>query len=74
MMFSRIIHGDSFYELDKLKPDSVDIVFTSPDPPDTPDLMNKLIGIINKTFRTVKATGSLWVQLGDYHDESYQIR
>jgi len=68
-MFSRIIYGDSFYELDRLESNSVDIVFTSPDPPDTPELMNKLIGVINKSFRIVKNTGSLWVQLGDYHDD-----
>jgi site-specific DNA-methyltransferase (adenine-specific) len=69
MAYSRIICGDSFYELDKLEPESVDCVFTSPDPPDTPAKMSDLIEIIKKCTRVIKDTGSLWIQLGDYHDD-----
>ena len=73
----RIIHGDSYHELDRLE-EKLDMVFISPSPPfydpygvgsedNIPDYLQHLEDICMKIRNVLKDTGALWVQMGDYH-------
>ena len=79
----RIITGDCFDVLDRLEEKSVDVCFTSPEPPFHHDRVaeigigtlttfreyhSRLIEIFEKVKRVLKDTGVLWVEMGDYHD------
>ena len=70
----RIISGDAFQEAEKLDDNSVDLVFTSPDPPVSPGDIFNLTDIFEVIAPKVKDTGSVWVQLGDSHDENGCLR
>ena len=62
-----IIEGDALKKLEDIEDESVDCVFTSPEPPYNYKEMGEL-AIMLKTPRVVKSTGSIWVQMGDYHN------
>jgi DNA modification methylase len=79
----RIINDDAYNALDRLDPNSVDVCFTSPDPPfhhsrgaeigigtlqTFKEYHSRLIEIFEKVKRVLKDTGVLWVEMGDYHD------
>lgn len=80
-----IIHGDAIEELGKMSPGLIDCCFTSPNPPfhtkeidnaivggeqSTGDYIRHLVVIFDFVKRVLKDTGSLWVQMGDYHDSN----
>jgi site-specific DNA-methyltransferase (cytosine-N4-specific) len=62
--------GDAYEQLDKLGPNSIDCCFTSPDPVVSSDHMARLVSIFDKVKVVLKDRGSLWVQMGDTHDNS----
>jgi len=64
----RIICGDSNDVLDTLEAKSVDVIFTSPDPPENTGNIKHLLAIFDKCKRVLKDSGSLWVQIADQHD------
>lgn len=76
---SRLMVGDALEKLDLLEPGSVDCVFTSPDPPFHNDVgvgasqtfkeyYTTMMAIFKKVWRVLKDTGTLFLQVGDYHD------
>lgn len=62
--------GDASKILDKLNPESINIVFTSPSPPLSMGERMTLLNIMIKCKRVLTRDGVLWLQLGDYYDES----
>ena len=64
----RILEGDALNKLDELSPESVNTVFTSPEPPYNYQEMNELIQIMLNVPRVVRDIGSIWVHLADYHN------
>jgi DNA modification methylase len=77
-----VICGDALIELKKLPRQSVDMCFTSPTPPfdkmgldtnivgsesDTDNYVKHLVEIFRELKVVLKDTGSLFVQMGDYH-------
>ncbi|MGD9533021.1 MAG: site-specific DNA-methyltransferase [Candidatus Nitrosocosmicus sp.] len=73
-MTYRIICGDAEKEVDKLDEKSVDVIFTSPTPPITLEEIKKLVIVFLKMERVLKDTGSIWVQMPDYHDADGNMR
>ena len=67
-MTYKILEGNALHILQTLEPELVDTVFTSPEPPYDYKQMEELIEIALQLPRVVKPTGSIWVQLGDYHN------
>lgn len=78
-----IIEGDAIEELQKLKENSIDTIFTSPNPPlhlekvdsaivggeaNTKDYIIHLAVICEHAKRVLKSSGSLFVEMGDYYD------
>jgi DNA modification methylase len=63
----RILEGDALDKVGELHDSSIDMVFTSPDPPVFDGDIVKLVDIFGKIYPKLKDTGSAWVQLGDYH-------
>lgn len=57
-----IIEGDALKKLEDIEDESVDCVFTSPEPPYNYKEMGEL-AIMLKTPRVVKSTGTIWVQM-----------
>ena len=55
-----IIEGDALKKLEDIEDESVDCVFTSPEPPYNYKEMEELTAIMLKTPRVVKSTGSIW--------------
>ena len=55
--------------LDHLKPDSIDCVFTSPNPPKNDGAVASMVQLFKKIQTYIKDTGVVFVQLGDYHDK-----
>jgi len=66
----KVYHGDSFAVVDDLKDESIDMCFTSPNPPETLKDIIRLVEVLTKIRHKLKNKGSLWIQLGDYHDEN----
>ena len=64
----KIYEGDSFIVLDELQDNSIDMSFTSPDPPSSVQDITQLVDIFKKIKQKTKDSGSLWVQIGDYHN------
>lgn len=64
LSYSHILYGDARTELKKLPHNSVDMVFTSPTP-GTYDLFS----IFTKVWRVLKPSGTLWLNMSDYHDD-----
>ena len=65
----KILGGDATQLMDELEPHSVDMIFTSPDPLYYYKSKRDLDIVMNKAWRVLKDTGSMWIELGDYHDE-----
>lgn len=78
-----IIWGDAITEMNKFQGNTIDTIFTSPNPPffleqinhsvvggeeSTVEYLNHLIAIFNSSRRVLKDTGSLYVHMGDIHD------
>jgi DNA modification methylase len=68
-MTFRIIEGCSCDKMDEIEPHSVDLIFTSPDPLYNTKMRKDLDIVMDKAWNVLKPTGSLWLQLGDYHNE-----
>ena len=66
-MTFKIINKSAYKALEELE--SVDMVFTSPDPPEDQDDIFDLVILCKNIWSILKDTGSLWVELGDYHNE-----
>ena len=73
-MSYRVICGDALKEIDNLEDKSVDIVFTSPNPPITLKEIEQLVLVFLKIDRVLKDSGSIWVQMGDYHNSDGNMR
>lgn len=63
----KILQGDANLLLHTIKPESIDTVFTSPEPPYNTSEMLQLESIILQLPRLIKPTGSIWINLGDVH-------
>jgi DNA modification methylase len=61
----RIICGDAFKEIEHIEEKSVDIIFTSPDPPREHSQIAVLVQFFNDCYRVLKDKGALFVQMGD---------
>lgn len=66
----KILEGDAHLQLQLVKSESIDTVFTSPEPPYTYDQLLKLEGVMLQLPRVLKDTGSIWVNMGDQHNEN----
>jgi site-specific DNA-methyltransferase (adenine-specific) len=55
--------------MDDLEPNSVDMIFTSPDPLFDTKMRKDLDIVMDKAWTVLKPTGSLWLHLGDYHND-----
>lgn len=79
---NKVICGDAQQVLKQFEPRSIDMCFTSPSPLDFNDNGNssntsfgkakteyvqQLVTIFNELKRVLKDTGSLFIQIGDYH-------
>ena len=62
----RLINGDAFDVLKTLEPQSIDCCFTSPDPPSD---IARLVSFFTNLKRVLSDRGSLWVQMGDRHED-----
>jgi len=62
------MHGDARLELEFVKTESIDCVFTSPEPPINYNELIEIENIMLALDRTVKETGSIWVNMSDYHN------
>jgi DNA modification methylase len=80
-----VLHGDAYTVLDTLEPNSIDCVFTSPNPPFYSktgigsekrqiEYIDNLMNIFDKMKDIVKDTGSVFVHMGDYHDDYGNFR
>jgi DNA modification methylase len=79
------MQGDALVKLAELESQSVDCIFTSPDPPfsakigigsteNLPQYISGLVKIFSNSARVLKDKGTLFVQTGDYHDNSGCLR
>ena len=66
----QIITGDAFHKLDEIKSNSVQMVFTSPNPPLTFDDKANLAAILGKCKSKLTESGILFLQIGDYYDQN----
>jgi DNA modification methylase len=53
----------------EIEPHSVDMIFTSPDPLYNTKMKKDLDIVMDEAWNVLKPSGSLWLQLGDYHNE-----
>ena len=51
-----------------IQPESIDVCFTSPEPPMNHYEMMSLVGDMMQVAKFIKPTGSIWVELADYHN------
>jgi DNA modification methylase len=63
-----IYEGNAISLLDKLKDDSIQCIFTSPDPPRTDAEVSSLVQFFAAAQRVVTDNSTIFIQLGDYHD------
>lgn len=68
-MTFKILEGDAHLQLQFLKAESIDTVFTSPEPPYNYNQLQYLEMIMLQLPRVVKPTGSIWINLGDVHND-----
>jgi DNA modification methylase len=61
--------GDAIRELPNVKAESIDTVFTSPEPPYNYQQLLDLEAIMLQLPRVLKETGSVWVNMGDVHND-----
>lgn len=64
----QILEGSAYDLIPKIPDASVDCVFTSPEPPFNSYEMDSLIRILLRLYNKVKPTGSIWIELPDYHN------
>jgi DNA modification methylase len=64
----KILEGDALMQLQFVKSESIDTVFTSPEPPYTYEQLLKLEQIMLQLPRVLKPTGGIWINLGDVHN------
>ena len=64
----KLLTGDALLQLRFIKSESIDCVFTSPEPPINHNEMRALITIMLELPRILKPTGSIWVNMSDYHN------
>jgi site-specific DNA-methyltransferase (adenine-specific) len=64
----KLLEGDALIQLQFVKAESIDTVFTSPQPPESYDQMLRLEQIMLQLPRVLKETGSIWINLGDQHN------
>lgn len=64
----KILEGNALDEIKLLSDELIDTIFTSPEPPFNSKEMNDLIQIMLELPRILKPTGSIFIQLGDYHN------
>lgn len=64
----KILEGDANLLLPLVATESIDTVFTSPEPPYTYEQLLKLEAIMLQLPRVIKQTGSIWINLGDVHN------
>src|SRR5690349_24922059 len=65
----KILPGNALFELQSVKAESIDTVFTSPEPPYNYQQLEELEQILLQLPRVVKQTGSIWVNMGDVHND-----
>jgi DNA modification methylase len=56
--------------IEHLKPDSIDCIFTSPDPPQSDAQLASLVQFFKKAQDYIKDTGVVFVQISDFHDKN----
>jgi DNA modification methylase len=64
----RVICGNAYDEIPEFEDNSIDLTFTSPDPEESIDDLVYLF--YQQLFFKTKDTGSLLVQIGDYHTDA----
>lgn len=64
----KVIEGNALDKLKLIPSESIDTVFTSPEPPFNYKEMEELWHIMLELPRVLKPSGSIWMQLGDYHN------
>ena len=69
----KIIAGDAVIVLHTVKAESIDMVFTSPTPPANYGELFMLEQTLLQLPRTLKQTGSIWIQMPDYHNSAGQM-
>jgi DNA modification methylase len=65
----KILLGNAAFELQSVKAESIDTVFTSPEPPYNYLQLQELEEIMLQLPRVLKPTGSIWVNMGDVHND-----
>jgi DNA modification methylase len=63
-----VYEEDAISALQHLKEDSIDCVFTSPNPPKDDKDVSYLLRFFEEFQKYIKDTGVVFVQLGDYHN------
>lgn len=66
----KILEGDAHLQLQLVKAESIDTVFTSPEPPYTYEQLLRLESVMLQLPRVLKDTGSIWVNMGDQHNDN----
>lgn len=69
----QIITGDALSVLDDIKANSVQMVYTSPNPPFKLEEKAQIVTVLNKCKRVLTSTGTVFLELGDYYTESGSI-
>lgn len=64
----KILPGDALFQLQFVKAESIDTVFTSPEPPYNYEQLERLEQICLQLPRVVKQTGNIWINMGDMHN------
>ena len=64
----QLLTGNAGLMLDKIPNESVDVCFTSPEPPMNHYEMMSLVADMMTVNQVMKPSGSIWVELADYHN------
>ena len=64
----KILEGDALIQLQFVKFESIDTVFTSPEPPYNYEQLLRLEQTMLQLPRVLKQTGGIWINLGDTHN------
>lgn len=72
-MTYKLLEGDALLQIQFVKPESIDTVFTSPEPPINHYEMQQLIDIMLQLPRVLKQTGSIWINMSDYHNANNEL-
>ena len=66
----RLVEGDCRKRLSEVKEQSIDFVFTSPPPFTVLTDMQDLVATCRQIHRVLRNEGTLWIDIGDRHDEA----